>query len=38
VKIPLQCFSAAETDFSKINTPMLVYTEQAFVASFANIR
>jgi beta-glucosidase len=38
VKIPLQCFAAAGTDFLRINTPILFYTEQAFVASFAEIR
>ncbi|MDR7379742.1 beta-glucosidase [Rhodoferax ferrireducens] len=38
VKIPLACFAAKGTDFSAINTPILVYTEKAFTASFANIR
>jgi beta-glucosidase len=38
VKIPLQCFAAAGTDFSVVNTPFLVYTDQPFQLSFANVR
>jgi beta-glucosidase len=38
VKIPLRCFAAAGADFLRINTPILFFTEQAFVASFAEIR
>src|SRR5438874_7546216 len=38
VKIPLQCFSANGTDMSRVNTPLLIYTEHAFQLSFANVR
>ncbi|MES2742464.1 MAG: glycoside hydrolase family 3 N-terminal domain-containing protein [Pseudomonadota bacterium] len=38
VKIPLACFAAKGADFTLVDTPFLVYTEKAFVASFANIR
>ncbi|RSZ57231.1 glycoside hydrolase family 3 protein [Massilia atriviolacea] len=38
VKLPLSCFAAKGADFTLIDTPFLVYTEKAFVASFANIR
>jgi beta-glucosidase len=37
-KIPLACFAAKGTDFATINTPILVFTDKAFSASFANIR
>jgi beta-glucosidase len=37
-KIPLACFQSAGTDFTKINTPFLIATDQAFEVSFANIR
>ena len=38
VKIPLQCFSTNGTDMSRVNTPLLIYTEHAFQLSFANVR
>ncbi len=38
IKIPLQCFSEAGTDFSQVNIPFLVFTDQAFQFSFANVR
>lgn len=38
VKVPLSCFAAVGTDFATINTPMLLYTEQAFSLSVANVR
>jgi len=38
VKIPLQCFAANGTDMSRVNTPLLIYTEHAFQLSFANVR
>jgi beta-glucosidase len=38
VKIPLACFEAVGTDFTKVSSPFLVFTASRFVASFANIR
>ncbi|WP_229421852.1 glycoside hydrolase family 3 protein [Massilia aquatica] len=38
VKVPLSCFAGKGADFTLVDTPFLVYTEKAFVASFANIR
>ncbi len=38
IKVPLACFAAKGTDFAAIDTPFLLFTEKAFVATFANIR
>ncbi|WP_084187308.1 glycoside hydrolase family 3 protein [Andreprevotia chitinilytica] len=38
VAIPLSCFATAGTDFTNVNTPLLLYTSGAFDISLANIR
>jgi hypothetical protein len=38
VKIPLSCFTDGGLDPTKVNTPFLVYAEDAFDATFSNIR
>jgi len=38
VKVPLSCFVATGLDLSKVNTPLLVYTDGVFDATFAKIR
>ncbi len=38
VKIPLACFSQKGTDFATIDTPLLIFTDKAFIAAFADIR
>jgi beta-glucosidase len=37
-KIPLECFHAAGTDFTQINTPFLLFADQPFELTFANVR
>jgi beta-glucosidase len=37
-KIPLACFHTAGADFSQVNTPFLLYTDQPFEFTFANVR
>jgi hypothetical protein len=38
IRIPLSCFTDAGLDATKVDTPFLVYTEQPFDATFADIR
>ncbi|MDN3577514.1 glycoside hydrolase family 3 N-terminal domain-containing protein [Chitinimonas viridis] len=38
LKLPLSCFAARGSDFSRINVPFLVYTDQPFSAAFAHVR
>lgn len=38
VKIPLTCFTARKLDPKKVNTPFLVNTNNAFSATFSNVR
>ncbi|HYO58493.1 exo 1,3/1,4-beta-D-glucan glucohydrolase, partial [Archangium sp.] len=38
VAIPLECFSQKGTDFTNVNTAMLLYTESALELSLAHIR
>jgi actin-like ATPase involved in cell morphogenesis len=38
IQIPLNCFTAAGLDATKVDTPFLVYTEQPFDATFSDIR
>ena len=38
IRIPLNCFTAAGLDATKVDTPFLVYTEQPFDATFSDIR
>ena len=38
VAIPLQCFAAAGTDFTAVNTPFLLYSSGRFEVSVGNIR
>jgi len=37
-KIPLDCFHTAGADFTQINTPFLLVTDQPFELTFANVR
>jgi len=37
-KIPLECFRTAGTDFTKVNTPFLLFSNQPFELTFANVR
>ena len=37
-KIPLECFQGAGADFTQINTPFLLATDQPFELTFANVR
>lgn len=37
VKIPLACFAARGTDFTRIDTPFLVFSNTALAAAFTNI-
>jgi beta-glucosidase len=37
-KIPLDCFHTAGTDFTAVNTPFLLITDQPFELTFANVR
>jgi len=37
-QIPLECFHATGADFTRINTPFLLTTDQPFELTFANVR
>ena len=37
-KIPLECFHGVGADFTKVNTPFLLTTDQPFELTFANVR
>lgn len=37
-QIPLECFHAAGADFTRVNTPFLLATDQPFELTFANVR
>lgn len=37
-KIPLSCFQSAGADLTKVNTPFLLATDQAFGLTFADVR
>jgi beta-glucosidase len=37
-QIPLECFHAAGADFTRVNTPFLLVTDQPFELTFANVR
>jgi beta-glucosidase len=37
-KIPLSCFQAAGTDFTAVNTPFLLFTDNPFDVTWSNVR